>query len=75
MDINYSPIISIICTIITSVIALLTYKNNMSNQEQEYLQNENQEEGENINLSDNNLTDVNDVLLKFPNPELIISVY
>lgn len=47
----------------------------MSNQEQEYLQNENQEEGENINLSDNNLTDVNDVLLKFPNPELIISVY
>ena len=47
----------------------------MSNQEQEYLQNENQEEGENINLSDNNLTDVNDVLLKFSNPELIISVY
>lgn len=44
-------------------------------EEHEYLQNENQEEGESINLSDNNLTDASDVLQKFPNPELIISVY
>lgn len=38
MDINYSPIISIICTIITSVIALLTYKNNMSNGNKEAIE-------------------------------------
>lgn len=31
MSANYSTVISIICTIITSVIAFLTYKKNMSN--------------------------------------------
>lgn len=38
MSINYSPIISIICTIITSIIALLTYKNNMSNGNKEAIE-------------------------------------
>lgn len=31
MSANYSTVISIICTIITSIIAFLTYKKNMSN--------------------------------------------
>ncbi len=38
MNINYSPIISIICTIITSIIALLTYKNNMNNGNKEAIE-------------------------------------
>jgi len=38
MNINYSPTISIICTIITSIIALLTYKNNMSNGNKEAIE-------------------------------------
>lgn len=38
MSINYSTIISISCTVVTSIIALLTYKNNMNNSNKEAIE-------------------------------------